>query len=299
MILLAVSKSLERTANIARANQVFFMTESGIEAAFYHHNARGAGVDFVRDGNGDVDDSQKISHGAVGGTVEWEIKGRDNPIIGLLKENQTVQIPFFWDSSLNPAETVPDPLTSIDNFRLTFDESGTLSDYNFQDQDTSNDEHLIDWKITRKNIDKKVQTFLPIGSSITKSGAILESAVSGMIINSSATISGRITPCLESADTGGCPVVLSKFFSGDDNFVGVGGGGISELQLIFRPLLSFTNNAGAKISGIPFSVDSDNDIPKSSYDIVASVELGNFNQKQELTIPEKTAIGSFNYVIFD
>ena len=132
------------------------------------------------------------------------------------------------------------------------------------------------------------------------STAIKESAFPMAIdsTDSSTSVKGRITPCLVSIEKagndyslGGCVISLNLFLSEDV---------VSERQLIFRPLLSFTNDDGEKIPGIPYEVTSGNDsIPKSSYDVVANVRLGNFHQERLLTVPERTSVGAFNYVIFD
>ena len=319
IILFAVSKSLERSANIARSNQVFFMAESGVEAAFYHHNARGAGLQFGRNDDGSVADSQKVDHSVVGGEVEWEIHARTTPVVGVLQENQTVQIPLFWDKAEDPSSI--DQSGSATNFTLSFlNDVNDNDDFNelkkkYGDLDistfdfTGDDEYLIDWKVMRKN-SGLVETFTPtiggVGSSVSErnqSAAIKESALPTTVESTSTTaINGRVTPCLKSSSQAadsypiGCMIILSRFMSGDT------GETITERQLIFRPLLAFANENGEKIPGIPYTVTAGatgTAIPKSTYDIVANVQLGNFHQKQELTVPETTSIGAFNYVIFD
>ena len=326
IILFAVSKSLERSANIARSNQVFFMTESGVEAAFYHHNARGAGLEFAQGSN----DSLKIEHDAVGGKVEWGIHGRTTPVVGVLREGETVEIPLFWDSSGNPGEVMPDQVAGkASSFELKFynalGDSQTEAGYadlkkkygkftfdtNFWGSDTEiQAEILIDWKVSRKNKDGKFQTFLPTEGGVdasaddrNKSAAIKVSELSGDVeIKSTDSKNGRVTPCVKSAvdaklqytegaTVGGCMTTLSAFVS-------IG----NEFKLIFRPLLPFTND-DAKIPGIPYSVtagtNNNDPIPKSTYDIIADVTMGNFTQQRKLTVPERTSIGAFNYVIFD
>ena len=315
IILFAVSKSLERSANIARSNQVFFMTESGVEAAFYHHNARGAGLQFERDANGDVNVSQKVDHSIVGGAVEWEIHGRTTPVVGVLQENQTVQIPLFWDQAANPS--LIDQSGSATSFTLNFlNNANDDDDFNdlkkkYGNLDipsnffgTTPDEYLIDWKMMRKK-GGVVETFTPtvggVSASVSdrnESAAIKESDLTGGVsVDSSGTQNGRVTPCLKSSNDAartypdGCMTTLAAFMASASD--------VTERQLIFRPLLSFTNENGEKIPGIPYRIITGTKIPKSTYDVVANVRLGSFHQKQQLTVPETTSIGSFNYVIFD
>ncbi len=319
VILLAVSDSLDQTANIARSNQVFFAAESGMESAFFHHNARGAGVNFQKDSDGNLSDEQVIMHDEVGASVGWTIEGRAQNLYGLLKEDQTVQIPFFWDNSETPQE-VP-PFDARGNLILEQSNAGSLAEAGFSlqfyeligenasegtperalfdrfgevdltgfDYGNTLEEILIDWKVSRKN-DGRIQTFLPQdrGGCGGETEFICEGELT-IPLSSSNPIVGKVLPCLERGPTA-CQTRLSEFLSRGTNF-----------QLTFRPLLGFTSSTGTKIPGIPYVFDpnSDQSVPKETYGISSKVTIGSFSQRIDLEVPEKTTIGSFNYVIFD
>ncbi len=282
IILFAVARSLEQSANIERSNQIFFAAESGIESAFFHHNARGAGTHFVGD-----DTSQQILHQVISALVNWKIDGRVDPITGILKENQTIQIPFFWDSATTPLDTPFEENLNIasEGFTLSFTREGIPDGFDFG---TEEEEILIDWKISRKHPTEGLQTFLPKdeGGCLGETEFICKSGLPATI-GSGDSIAGKRIPCT-SVDN--CPTTLSDFLSEGNNF-----------QLVFRPILPFESvDESQKIPGIPFTLTTDGTpMPKSAYDIVADIAQGDFTQKLELTIPEKTAIGSFDYVIFD
>ncbi len=282
MILFAVSRSLEQTANIERSNQIFFAAESGIESAFFHHNSRGAGTHFMGE-----DDSQKILHRVISSLVNWKIDGRSDPLTGILKENQTIQIPFFWDSAENPLAPYSQEGANMSGqgFELSFTKENIPDGFDFG---TSTEEILIDWKISRKHPTAGLQTFLPKddGGCVGITEFICKSQLPATI-TSSDPIEGKMTPCL---NVDNCPTTLGAFLSEGINF-----------QLIFRPILPFVSENGEqKIPGIPFVLTTNGTpVTKSSYDIIANIALGDFTQKLQLTIPEKTSIGSFDYVIFD
>lgn len=285
VILLAVSRSLEQSANLERANQVFFATESGVEAAFFHHNSRGSGANFVTDGSSE-NPGQRIRHTVVGALSNWKIEGRSASFSSLLKEDQNVQIPFFWDAAVIPTEPPTETSLSFgsESFTLAFSNDGFPVGFDFGDIE---DEVLIDWKMSRKTAEG-VQTFLPEDTGGCEGGTafICESDLPATI-TSGDSINGRQQPCTQ-ADN--CPTTLVQFLSEGSNF-----------KLSFKPLLSFESDDGTqKIPGIPFTLTTGGtEVPRDEYKIVADISLGDFTQKMELTIPEKTSIGSFDYVIFD
>lgn len=197
--LTSIGRSIDQASNIQRSTQLFFASESGAEAAFFHHNSRGAGTNFTG-----THSSQNISHPSINANTKWTIEGRtqhiDNAInndavfVDILKEGQTFKIPFQWDRSTNPGEDPPqvspsryDSPSGDDKFVLTFFQTpedipnsdaltafkerygfqaGAFdplkSSFNFDFGDNSGDEEiLIDWSITRKNSVQGVQTFIP------------------------------------------------------------------------------------------------------------------------------------------
>ena len=191
--LISISRSLEQSASLERSTKLFFAAESGIEGAFFHHNARGAGLDMV-DGSiefpgGSGDFPQRIPHFSGSVESEWTIESRETPIVGLLKEGQSVQIPLFWDDATNPK--APPPVgtpTGLGaapghHFALNFykssgdmgaiqsvfedqygvvDITGLVSNFDFGKSSAPDGEQiLIDWSLTRKNNNEGVQTFSP------------------------------------------------------------------------------------------------------------------------------------------
>lgn len=197
--LTSIGRSVEQASNIQRSTQLFFASESGAEAAFFHHNSRGPGTNFTG-----THSSQMIAHPSINASTNWTIEGRTNKVdnainhdamfVDILKEGQTFKIPFQWDRSTNPGETPPqvsvsryDAPNSTDKFVLTFFQtpedmpnSPALVDfqerYGFQsgtfdpltgsfDFGNSGDaEILIDWSVTRKNNVQGIQTFIPINN---------------------------------------------------------------------------------------------------------------------------------------
>ncbi len=192
----SIGRSLDQASNIQRSTQLFFASESGAEAAFFHHNARGAGINFTG-----THGTQDISHPSINAETTWSIEGRTNQVdnainndatfVDILKEGQTYKIPFQWDRSTDPGQDPPqvsvgryDSPNTTDEFVLTFFQtpddipnSQALSDfkerYGFQADafdplqgsfdfgKTGDEEILIDWSITRKNSVQGVQTFIP------------------------------------------------------------------------------------------------------------------------------------------
>ena len=316
--LISISKSLEQSSSIERSTKIFFAAESGIEAAFFHHNARGAGTHFP---NGDIQNAgnypQQISHLSDSVTNKWEIEGRFDPIIGLLSENQTVQIPLHWDSSVDPwgdPALNEDSLANPDTLTLTFyDESSDMGSFQtvfeeaydaitintgtFDFNDVDN-EILIDWSLARTHSTGGIQTFSPTFSggddceAGDADGFVCENELG---INSTITLddstSGRILP-------GNTSTTLEDFFDC------AGGGSCSNYVLTFRPLLKFESTGGDKVLGIPFSVEASSggssaEVPSNLYTVTSEVSIDDFSQAISIEVPERTAIGAFDYVIFD
>jgi len=122
--LASIARSIDQASNIQRSTQLFFASESGAEAAFFHNNARGAGLHFdgVNDAGVDpIEDLDQIAtelyHPSIDATTNWSIQARtthrDNAIgnnaiiVDILKEGQTYKIPLQWDPASNPLAPVP------------------------------------------------------------------------------------------------------------------------------------------------------------------------------------------------
>ncbi len=297
-VITSINRAVERGALLGRTNQIFFAAESGLEAAFFHHNARGQGVEFSGD--------QVIAHPDTSASVVWQIDGRDEELSGLLRERQKIQIPLFWDGSINPSEEPPfdgdgnfepthlnaDKLS--DPFEIIFTMSDDIpTDFDFGVED---DAVLIDWSVSRENDPAGPQTFVPRrGDDGTPCGTDTEFICRNDFLNSSdisivsdTDLEGKILP-------GGYQSSLVNFI-GDSNS--------EKFTFSFQPLLPFENiDQDEKIEGIPFSLESTGSdsvsFPRESYIITAEVSIGDFSKTITTEVPEKTTIGAFDYVIFD
>jgi len=197
--LTSIARSIDQASNIQRSTQLFFASESGAEAAFFHHNSRGPGTNFTG-----ANTTQIIAHPSVNANTNWTIQGRtsqvdnainnDATIVDILKEGQTYKIPFQWDPATNPGELPPvnladygepnriNDLLEIRFFQTPADipSSAAKDDfearYGFQADafdplqgsfdfgDSVDEDILIDWSITRKNSVQGVQTFIPVNN---------------------------------------------------------------------------------------------------------------------------------------
>lgn len=323
----SVARSIEQASNIQRSTQLFFASESGVEASFFHHNSRGAGLNFNTSHA-----SQSIDHANIQAQTDWSIVGRTvdsisgNPALGgILKEGQSVQIPLSWDSSANPTSEPnnngnPD---SADELQISFykdtediptgdvkdkivTEGGTFAiPTGFDFGDSSPDpEVLIDWSFARKNSAAGVQTFIPTendscGGAI---GFICEDQLltTTQSITTNTSIDGKILP-------GGIITTLNDFWSCSDPGVS---GTCSDYRATFRPLLKLVDTKSTadesddtKIPGIPYTVvlqaTSTGSFPRSFYTVEADVSQEDFSQRISIDVAEKTSIGAFDYVIFD
>lgn len=309
--ILSVKESLENSENIERSTQLFFAAESGIEAAFFHHNARGAGTTLT-------DSSQTIEHPDTSVRNTWELHGRtqlkndnsDYSLMGLLKEGQSIQIPLYWDASTNPtADPSTDDLGTEDITFVFHDESADLTDGDSKDEflvkngtvpsilidfGSAATEVLIDWSFARTHSVDGIQTFSPTENSDcsnTDIGFICEDQLISdpEIASDDNTIAGRILP--GDTDT-----------NLDDFFHTCPGGTCSDFVLNFRSLLRYEqSDSEQKIAGIPFEVytTGNSEFPESTYTVSSNVEQNEFSQSIEIEVPERTSIGAFNYVIFD
>ncbi len=298
-VIASIDRAVQRSADLGRASQVFFAAESGLEAAFYHHNARGQGVHFI-----ETSAPQLLQLPTASAEVSWEIDGRSDPIEGLLKEGQKIQIPLYWDDSANPTLEPPldvsgnfDPSHDqagklMDDFVLTFSTAGIPGDFDFG---TANDGVLIDWAISREHSVNGFQTFVPIkgsGTTTCSSGTSFickdDFLVGGATLDSfDPTVPGKIVP------GGGGITYLDNFMQDLDS---------QKFVLSFQPLLPFIDtDSGEKIPGITFSLEADDStaLPKENYQVTANVSLGDFSKTITAEVPEKATIGAFDYVIFD
>ncbi len=301
-ILQSVEKSLEQSQNLERSNQVFLAAESGLEAAFFHHNARGQGVDF-----GDIstaDDSQKIFQPEIGAEVSWTIENRKNPIVGVVHEGEKISIPFFWDNAAY-AGADPDEAESTQGFTLTFsrnryDASGTETsevlipnNFDFGNSNVGENEPLFAWSLSRVNSTEGIQSLIaspdPLYPQEPCSGDtsfLCKDSFPGNISSSGVDLYGNVVP-------GDTQDNLNNFLTD---------GTSSNYRFSFQPLLSFTNEAGdTTIEGIPYKLEvvGGNPMPAQAYTATAKVDVQNFSKTITVTVPEKQSIGAFDYLVFD
>lgn len=317
-IMVSISRSLRQSTTIERSNQVFFAAESGIESAFFHHNARGQGTHFVTT---PVPDSQKISHPGSSAEVEWSIDGRTSgtalnpdPIIGLLQEGERVQVKFYADSATNPSQA-PSITTYFPNdFELTFYEEITDSegdigeealyekygaiDISGFDFDADSDDTLIDWNFSGQRKSEDLFDTLRVEDkreSLTSSSLENEDKCDGSFLcvgnifgfgpTFDTSLEGRIFPY-----EGGSELreSIQTFVSEHDN-----------VTFAFQPLQRF-ESGGTKIPGIPFAIlTGTTPVPRDKYTVTANVSIGDFYKTISLDVKESASIGAFDYVIFD
>ena len=303
-ILRSVEKSLAQSQNLERSNQVFLAAESGLEAAFFHHNARGQGVDFGPIES--INDSQKIFQGEVGAEVNWTIEGRRAPIVGVLHEGEKISIPFFWDDSGNISSAPNTDGSAANGFTLTFDRARFNSDgtpsgeelvsnyFDFGNDDGIN-QPLIAWSLSRVHDLNGIQSLIAISPDATDSCAngtsflCKDEILSGTANISSfgAVLTGNVVPGFNEEDT------LDNFLNEPN---------ASHFRFSFQPLLSFTDTDGTVIEGIPFKLESSTagkKLPAQTYTATAKVDVADFSKTITVTVPEKQSIGAFDYLVFD
>jgi len=332
----SVRQSLEQANNIQRSTQLFFASESGLEAAFFHHNARGAGASFTQ-----TDATQTIDHPEINAESQWSLIGRSTDTTGgdsfyadILSENQTIQLPLQWDSrdDVSLTANISGKLAATEDMTIHFYRrlltTGTPSaltpanadiraalgtehnDFAIENASAGNfdfgdptDEVLIDWSLSRKNSSAGVETFIPVinedcaNTSTTVDGFICESQLNNLS-NDSLEINTTNVTLVGKILPGLADTNLSDFWSCSD----AGGGSCSDFRITFRPLLGYTDSIdGSKILGIPYSIVSSEgtSFPLPDYTVNTDVTQEDFSQAVNLQIPERTSIGVFDYVIFD
>lgn len=324
-ILISVNKSLQNAVGLERFNQATFAAEAGMEASFFHHNARGQGVHF-----GDIStvgSDQTISF--PDGDITWSVLGRtddqgtNNDILtGVLLEDQTVTIPLHFDNAASVSNDPTNNYADIENdfslkfSRRTFGANGDISQqaadtYVTWDFDFGLDENnpVINWSISRFNNDGVLQTFIP--TSILDQGKLACASASyfpedtgyicrdhlkqlattaSISLESDGFVMGKILP-------GDYQVNLNQFMNVSDSHSGSGSNRVRKFTLSFRSLVKFENSSGNKIKGIPWAIFMDNltgvaGIPKPYYEAeVLAVDQNNYQRYVRTKIMEETAVG--------
>jgi hypothetical protein len=289
-IITSINSSLEQVNNIARANQLFFAAESGKEAAFFHHNVRGAGLTMPEM---DVGSEIAIDHDNIGATVTWGVEGRStDSFTGEVHENEKITIPLYWDSSTKISENKSIINMTPSNrvkLELDFPENDNSFDFGTADSDVV----LFMWSVSRKKAGV-IETFIPqppaanICSPASNFYCKNDFSVGLAIEFDHSLNNGKVLPL-------GNPMTLKTFMS--DAVA-------TNYEISFQPVLPFTAlttpAVGAKISSINFELKGTDvgPIPKNNYIISSKVDFGDFEKKMTTTVKEKPSIGAFDYLIF-
>lgn len=291
-IMISLSHSLEQAQNIERSTQVFFAVESGLEAGFFHHNARGQGTKFLPIGDPDFSEHQIISHEGVNLRTKWSIDGRaeTNTVTGLIEEFKPLVMKWSWDN----ADSVEKDVDIVDqplNFSLTIEEPAPGFDFGFTEID---DQVIANWMIARKHSSYGVNTLTPWAPDLEdlcniNSSFVCRYSLPFQISHADfdmGTLSPRIGTQTE--------MEISNFSSDP---------AASDHQIVITPLTSFTSSDGSvTVPGIPYTLIEGNGVllPLPSYSVNTQVEaLGFVKNLSVENIPEKTPASAFSYTIFD
>ncbi len=291
-ILTLVTRSVEQSQGLERSTQTFFAIESGLEAGFFHHNARGQGVRFLPLNDPSFPEKQSVVHEEVNITTNWTIDGRteNSTLNGLVHENTPLQLRWYWDNA-ESVEEVSDPQAYTPNFTLDFDPDNEIPP-NFDFNAVENNV-LISWMLTRRGGSMGLGSLVPKADDpenpcLPDTSFICRDQLYSMTLSSGDTREGSLLPrtATDTTDT------INNFLSDGTKF-----------QLVLTPAREFRDSAtGNKIPGIPFRLIENGGItlPRPEYSVYTSLSAGNFSKKIDiLSIPEQTSVQAFSYVIFD
>ncbi len=283
-----ITRSVEQSQDLERSTQVFFAIESGLEAGFFHHNARGQGVDFLDIGETGFPTAQIITHSYTTLDSGWTIKGRAdvNNYYGMIYENTPLQLRWFWDSSTVVTDRPSTHETNLTpDFTLYFDPTNpSLDASDFGSLDT---EVLLSWLLT-KRADGAIQSLTPfvadsVNSCVTTESSFFCDDDFSRDFSSSSGFIGRLIPRTDSNTTESVNSFISNGDPAPTNF-----------QLVLSPTLKFEKE------GIPFKLTGTQALPLPYYSVSTSVTAGDFTKDLVVSnIPEQTILQAFNYVIFD
>ncbi len=314
LMLASVSRSLERSSNLERSNQFFFAAESGIEEAFFHKNSRGVGVA--------LGSKKDIFHEGNSASTTWNIESRDEAFFGLIRENETIQIPLFWDEQSDPAGSETEKrVDNINDLVINFyKDSAQMTDLfkdteqSFKDlfekkygkvdinnfnfgSDSAEDMVLIDWSLNRQFKNSEPEKFSPLVDSDDP----CSSAINYLICKDSFMnvtpldlkgSTGKISPCYSLDPTAkynasdpinsGCMITFDEFMEDTT------GRRSPKVQITFRPILSFTDDKETP------DLNDDEKIPGIPFTVTNS---GNEIPKQKYTVTANVNIGNFRQQI--
>lgn len=290
-ILAIVTRSVEKSQGLERSTQTFFAIESGLEAGFFHHNARGQGVQFTALNGPSFPKEQSINHEAVNITTNWSIDGRSDSatLNGLIHENKPLQLRWYWDN----AETVADEQDEqehIPNFTLQFDPDDKIP-ANFDFGAVENNV-LISWMFTRRSGSMGLGSLVPKADDpefpcVPNTSFICRDQLYSATLSSGDTRTGSLLPRTATATTD----TINNFLTDGTKF-----------QLVLTPAREFRDSAKGEIPGIPFKLTENSGIslPRPDYSVYTTATTGSFSKEVDvLNIPEQTSVQAFSYVIFD
>ena len=305
-------------------NQLFYQNEVGFEAALFHHNKLGGkGLNF---------DTQTLNL-ENGNTVEWNLEGRkDDFITGILKESETIEIPFYYDKRTNPNDSEDiEEITenfSLEFSRFEFENDGSVStteivqeiglnpgQFNFPDNDklpngnpdpAFRNNVLINWSVSRKNTDGEIQTFIPRSDhSINNKKSLCVDNFQAQTYNSESSffceeylnVTGALKNTISSVEPIIGYILPGQTPSTLSDFWNQSG--TTNRKLRFNPLAFFYNDhdQDTKIKGIPWKLTVNGEsIPTPNFTITttSSYSNGKYSKTETKTLKEKTAISSFD-----
>lgn len=329
-VLESVDRTLEQAQNLQRGDQVFYGAESGLEAAFFHHNVRGHGVDFGELTQTPFPTSLSIAHNATNIDVNWTIDGRAESggglaatVSGLIHRDEYIQLPLYWDGAADPSEGVVGDGLDLDaeGFLLQLQRPEFPTTY-LTSLTTNSTDPLVGWGIIREHNVEGLQTLIPVvegddpcGRNATficdgdgASGQISRSEwwsfgtrlnPGAITIQDSTPILGQVIP--PPSDILFQSQTWPEFLAPNPEVAS------NSYVLTLQGLGTFKREADTggiemAIEGVPFLVRAGNmsgELPRPAYVVRAQVQQGDFEKTIETTISEQSASGVFNYVIFD
>ncbi len=328
-LLSSLERSFEREITVERSLQFYYALEGGIENALFHKNARGKGTHMPGNSEQVLDDSAESAL-----KTTWEIDAQENPLSGLLREGDSLEIPLSIPKSIDiendKFEEKTQNLSSNDSFILQVYKStddmpaevktsfesrfGRIDFKNVSFPESSNP--LIGWHISRtdKTTGKK-ELFRPPNAE--------EGSLCGNALDSD-KISFRLCPEDLNSNTNQSWTTLDSTSDGLGRKEGLNNADVEmiglqdfldfkgnfDFKIHLFTLGSFegaTSEGAKKIEGIPFSLTLNSRAESSSegfgsdfFTINATVQEGSdFAREVEIKLPEKAPNTLFNYIILE
>ncbi|HEY5714489.1 MAG TPA: hypothetical protein VIT68_04010, partial [Candidatus Gracilibacteria bacterium] len=115
--MISIGRSFDREVDMGRSLQFYYASESGIESALFHKNARGKGLHLPAQ---TVSDQALQSLALLGGDINtsWNLEGRASELVGLLEDGRPLEISLFRQIDQSIADT---PTSTVEDFDDTLD----------------------------------------------------------------------------------------------------------------------------------------------------------------------------------